>query len=77
MERYIADSTTSSCCASPQFFYNSFMPFPILTSKLYIPRSDAIIIRPHLFERLNDGLDRKLILVAPPAGFGKTSLIRA
>ena len=48
---------------------------PILTSKLYIPRSDALIVRQHLFERLNDGLNRSLILIAAPTGFGKTSLV--
>jgi len=64
-------------CASLQFFYNLFMPLPILTSKLYIPHSDAIIARPHLFQQLTVGLSHKLILVAAPAGYGKTSLISA
>ena len=30
--------------------------------------------RPHLIERLNAGLHRKLTLVSTPAGFGKTTL---
>ena len=55
----------------------SLMSFAILTSKLYIPRSDALIARPHLVERLNDSLSRRLILVAAPAGSGKTSLVSA
>ena len=51
------------------------MSFPILTSKLYIPHSEVLVARPHLFERLNEGLRRKLTLVAASAGSGKTSLV--
>src|SRR3982750_46623 len=52
------------------------MSTPILTTKLYIPppRSNAIL-RPRLIVRLNEGLHRKLILIAAPAGFGKTTLV--
>jgi len=52
------------------------MPTPILQTKLYIPppRPDAIP-RPHLIERLDAGRQRKLTLVAAPAGFGKTTLV--
>jgi len=53
------------------------MFLPILASKLYIPHPDAIITRPKLFERLNGGLDHKLILLAASAGSGKTSLVSA
>jgi LuxR family maltose regulon positive regulatory protein len=49
---------------------------PLLKTKLYIPpvRPD-LVPRPHLIERLNDGLDRKLTLISAPASFGKTTLV--
>jgi LuxR family transcriptional regulator, maltose regulon positive regulatory protein len=52
------------------------MSTPILATKLYIstPRRN-VVLRPHLLERLNEGLDHKLILVSAPAGFGKTTLL--
>ena len=52
------------------------MATQILTTKLYIPpvRSE-LVTRPHLVERLNTGLDRKLTLVSASAGFGKTTLL--
>jgi len=34
-----------------------------------------MVSRPRLVERLNVGLDRKLTLIAAPAGFGKTTLL--
>ena len=48
----------------------------LLTTKLYIPpqRRD-LVPRPHLFDRLNEGRNRKLILVSAPAGFGKSTLV--
>jgi LuxR family maltose regulon positive regulatory protein len=48
----------------------------LLTTKLYIPhpRSNRVS-RPRLVERLNAGLDRKITLIAAPAGFGKTTLL--
>lgn len=54
------------------------MPTPILATKLFIPppRPKAVS-RPHLIERLNEGLHRKLTLISAPAGFGKTSLVSA
>ena len=52
------------------------MSTPILATKLYIPSPrPKIVDRPHLIERLNAGLQRKLTLVSAPAGFGKTTLI--
>src|SRR5712691_8950644 len=49
---------------------------PILATKLYIPRPRPnVVSRPRLLERLNEGLHRKLTLIAAPAGFGKTTLI--
>jgi len=54
------------------------MPTPILATKLYIPRlRPHVVIRPRLIERLNEGLYRKLTLIAAPAGFGKTTLVSA
>jgi LuxR family maltose regulon positive regulatory protein len=52
------------------------MATPFLKTKLYIPpvRSE-LVSRPRLIERLNTGLNRKLILVSAPAGFGKTTLL--
>src|SRR5215218_10797985 len=52
------------------------MSTPFLATKLYVPppRPEAVP-RPHLIERLNEGLHRRLILVCAPAGFGKTTLL--
>jgi ATP/maltotriose-dependent transcriptional regulator MalT len=48
----------------------------LLRTKLFIPRPRSNrVSRPRLVERLNSGLDRKLTLIAAPAGFGKTSLL--
>jgi LuxR family maltose regulon positive regulatory protein len=51
---------------------------PLLTTKLYIPppRPD-MVPRPHLLQRLNEGLRQghRLTLVSAPAGFGKTTLL--
>ncbi len=52
------------------------MSTPILATKLYIPPPrPKVVHRPHLIERLDDGLHRKLTLIAAPAGFGKTTLV--
>src|SRR5438067_7893754 len=51
---------------------------PILATKLYLPRlRPHVVSRPRLLERLNEGLHRKLTLIAAPAGFGKTTLVSA
>ena len=48
----------------------------ILTTKLYVPPPQPrVVLRPHLIERLNEGLRRKLTLISAPAGFGKTTLV--
>ncbi len=48
----------------------------LLQTKLYVPRvRPSLIPRPHLIEKLEQGLDGKLTLVSAPAGFGKTTLI--
>jgi LuxR family maltose regulon positive regulatory protein len=36
-----------------------------------------MVVRPQLITRLNEGLHRKLTLIAAPAGFGKTTLLSA
>lgn len=49
---------------------------PIIATKLYIPPPRTnIVLRPHLTERLNAGLSRKLTLISAAAGFGKTTLV--
>jgi len=54
------------------------MSYPILPTKLYIPatRSD-LVMRPRLFQRLDEGLKPgfRLTLVSAPAGFGKSTLV--
>ena len=51
---------------------------PILATKLYIPPlRPHVVSRPRLLELLNEGLHRKLTLIAAPAGFGKTTLVSA
>ncbi len=50
----------------------------ILATKLYIPPlRPNVVSRPRLIERLNEGLHRRLTLIAAPAGFGKTTLVSA
>jgi LuxR family maltose regulon positive regulatory protein len=49
---------------------------PLLKTKLYVPPArPELVSRPHLIERLEAGLDRKLTLISAPAGFGKTTLL--
>ncbi len=50
----------------------------LLQTKLYIPRlRPSLVQRPHLIEKLNQGLQQgcNLTLISAPAGFGKTTLI--
>jgi len=47
----------------------------LLSTKLGIPQSrPALVARPRLIEKLNQGQPNKLILISAPAGFGKTTL---
>jgi len=48
----------------------------LLTTKLFIPSIRLKRVdRPRLIEQVNRGLDKALILVSAPAGYGKTTLI--
>ena len=48
----------------------------LLQTKLFVPQlRPSLVPRPHLIEKLNRGLHRKLTLISAPAGFGKTTLV--
>lgn len=48
----------------------------MLLTKIHIPHvGNNIVHRSDLYERLNIGLSRKLILISAPAGFGKTTIV--
>ena len=48
----------------------------MLLTKLHIPRAgDNLVHRPYLFEKLNKGLNCRLILISATAGYGKTTLL--
>jgi LuxR family maltose regulon positive regulatory protein len=49
---------------------------PLLITKLYVPRlENELIARPHLLERLNQAVDRPVVVVTAGAGWGKTTLV--
>ncbi|HET6319009.1 MAG TPA: AAA family ATPase, partial [Chloroflexota bacterium] len=49
---------------------------PLLETKLFVPRPRrSVVPRPRLIERLNGGVEVKLVLVSAPPGFGKTTLL--
>ncbi len=49
---------------------------PILATKLYVPPfRPNVVLRPCLIDRLDEGLQSRLILVSAPAGFGKTTIV--
>src|ERR687892_509719 len=48
----------------------------LLTTKLHAPRPlPGFVPRPRLVDQLDEGLERGLILICAPAGFGKTALL--
>lgn len=48
----------------------------MLLTKFHIPVTTTNVVRRSiLFEKLNEGLDRKLILISAPAGYGKSTLV--
>ncbi|MEI6778121.1 MAG: LuxR C-terminal-related transcriptional regulator [Chloroflexales bacterium] len=52
------------------------MPTQVIVTKLFAPPPrPSAVSRPRLIARLDEGLHRKLTLVAAPAGFGKTTLV--
>jgi LuxR family maltose regulon positive regulatory protein len=52
------------------------MTTPLLQTKLFKPRPRPNLVRrPHIIEKLKEGLARKLILVSAPAGYGKSTLL--
>ncbi|MCC6189161.1 MAG: AAA family ATPase [Anaerolineales bacterium] len=54
------------------------MPLTLLAAKLSLPPlRPKTVLRPHLIEQLNAGLPAGLTLISAPAGFGKTTLVRA
>ncbi len=60
---------SSRSAANPQFE-------PLLMPKLQLPRlQKSLLPREHLLELLDKGLERKLTLIAGPAGYGKTTLV--
>jgi LuxR family maltose regulon positive regulatory protein len=49
-------------------------PDGLLATKLYLPRlQPGFVPRARLVDRLDGALERGLVLVCAPAGFGKTS----
>lgn len=49
---------------------------PLIQTKLFKPGLVADLVqRPHLVNRLNAGLHRKVTLISAPAGFGKSTLV--
>lgn len=49
---------------------------PLIYTKLQQPQLDTdLIVRPHLIDKLNRGLGRRLILISAQAGAGKTTLL--
>ncbi|MED4954770.1 LuxR C-terminal-related transcriptional regulator [Paenibacillus macerans] len=52
------------------------MNIPILTTKLHIPPARTKVVqRSHLFQRLSEGQQGKLMLISASAGYGKTTLV--
>jgi LuxR family maltose regulon positive regulatory protein len=82
----VAQALATACLSSAdevghseQVFHSSHrmsQQEPFLTTKISIPpaRSDSVP-RPHLLDRLNGVMQRKLTLLSAPAGFGKTTLL--
>ncbi|RIK39907.1 MAG: hypothetical protein DCC55_16700 [Chloroflexi bacterium] len=52
--------------------------YPLLVTKLSIPNLELeLVARPHLLARLHQAVARPLVVVAAPAGWGKTTLLAA
>jgi len=62
--------------AFPNTGEEAAMSDTLLTTKLFVPQTPPELVpRPHLAERLSEGLARQLTLVSAPAGFGKSTLV--
>lgn len=49
---------------------------PILKTKLFIPPvQDDVITRPRLLNRINENINKKVLFINAPAGFGKSTLL--
>jgi LuxR family maltose regulon positive regulatory protein len=58
------------------FLYTGKMNSPLLATKLTIPPTrEGNVVRARLVEKLDAGLDQRLILLSAPAGFGNTTLL--
>ncbi len=69
----IALLLTDGESSSPSATVPSFEP--LLMPKLQLPQSQkSLLPREHLLELLDKGLERKVILISGPAGYGKTTL---
>jgi LuxR family maltose regulon positive regulatory protein len=66
-----------NCFASSRLTENDpAMPPNLIQTKLLVPPlRPGWVKRPHLVAQMNSGLERKLILVSAPAGYGKSTLL--
>jgi LuxR family maltose regulon positive regulatory protein len=49
---------------------------PLIKTKLFIPhRHPGLVFRQHLVSKIEQGIQRALILISAPAGYGKTTLL--
>src|SRR6266581_4240326 len=61
-----------------QHLSTSAMPSDLLSTKLALPRPrHSLVPREPLFSLLDRGMDHAITLLSAPAGFGKTTLVRA
>jgi LuxR family maltose regulon positive regulatory protein len=50
--------------------------FPIIRTKIMIPAlRPGIIHRPHLIQRIENGIEQGFVLISAPPGYGKTTLV--
>jgi LuxR family maltose regulon positive regulatory protein len=62
--------------STPSSPERAWQEIPLLATKLHVPPPRTnLVARPRLLAALDEGLGQRLILVAAPAGFGKTTLL--